>query len=135
MPALQNLVLKDRKSTPVDHTFVPADVSGGVGRLVETTGVKLGESSYTISCKPNATKSRYKASAKLTIPIVENAVINGITVPTVVRTSIVTIEASFDAASSRAERNDVIGMIQDSLTATKTLVDKTFVDLEGVYGA
>lgn len=134
MPALQNLVLKDRASTPVDHTFTPSGVAGGVGTVAESTGVKVGDSTYSVSCKKTA-NGRYNAKLKLQIPVLENAVVNGVTVPTVVRTAYATVDFSFAGTSSTAERNNLVGMLQDSLSPTKTLVTKAIVDLEGVYGS
>lgn len=133
MPSMQNLVLKDRATTPVDHTFVPANLAGGVGRLVESSGVKVGDSSFSISSRktPNG---RYKATLKLEIPKTEVAVVNGVNVDTVTRVAYATAEFSFDAKSTTAERNNLVGMFADSLAKTKTIVDKTVVDLEGVWG-
>lgn len=134
MPNIQNLVLKDRAATPVDHTFTPSNVKDGVGTVAETTGVKIGDSTFSVSSKKTA-NGRYSAKLKLTIPVLENAVVNGITVPTIVRTAYATVDFSYAGASTTAERNNLVGMLQDSLSKTKTLVDKTIVDLEGVYGS
>lgn len=134
MPTLQNLVLKDRTPvTPVDHTFTPDDVDKGVGTVVESNGTKVGDSKFTISRKKSAS-GRQNIVAKLTIPVVVIETINGVQYPKVVRTAYIEIKASFDSASTTQERTNAIGMMQDSLAPSKTLVHKTFVDLEGIWG-
>lgn len=133
MPALQSLVLKDRKTTPVDHTFTPNNVEGGIGTVVESSGMKIGDSKFSVTSRKTA-NGRYRADLKLEVPVVENAVINGLTVPQVSRIAYATVNFSFSESSTTAERNDIVGMLEDSLKKAKTLVDKTVVDLEGVWG-
>lgn len=133
MPALTTLVLKDRASTPVDHTFTPSDVKDGVGTVVESTGMKLGDSKYSVSSR-KTTGGRYAGKLKLEVPVVENQTVNGVTRPVVTRVAYATIDFSFAAESTTAERNNLVGMLADSLAKSKTLVDKTIVELEGVWG-
>lgn len=133
MPALTSLVLTDRENTPVNHTFVPDDRVGGVGVLVESTGVKLGDSKFTLSSRKTA-NGRHRATLKLEIPRVENAVIDGLSVPKVVRTAYATVELSFSDASTTQERKNLVGMLEDSLKSAKTMVNAVIVDLEGIYG-
>lgn len=133
MPALTPLVLKDRATTPVDHTFVPSDVKDGVGLVVESTGMKIGDSKYSISSRKTA-GGRYAAKVKLEVPVVENQTVNGVTRPVVTRVAYATTDFSFAAESTTAERNNLVGMLADSFAKSKALVDKTIVDLEGVWG-
>lgn len=131
MPQLQNLVLKDRAATPVDHTFTPRNISDGVGEVVETTGVPVGESRFTISMR--RTSDRYKSKLRLAVPVVVNQVINGVTTPIVTRTAYVDVAFDFAAESTEAERNNLVGMLADSLLPAKVLVNDTVVKLQGVY--
>lgn len=133
MPALQSLVLTDRAATPVAHTFTPAELAGGVGVVVESTGVKVGDSKFSVSSRKTA-NGRYKGILKLEVPKVENAVIDGITTPKVTRIAYATIEFSFAGDSTAAERNNLVGMVASSLETTKTLVHSSIVNLEGVWG-
>jgi len=82
MPQLQNLVLTDRAATPVAHTFTPRDVVANVGTVEESTGVKIGDKTFSISCR-KAANGRSKVTMKLAVPVVVNETINGVTVPTV----------------------------------------------------
>lgn len=132
MPQLQNIVLTDRAGTPVNHTFVPRDIVDGVGTVVESSGVAIGNNSLSTSLRKTA-QGRYKATLKLQIPIVATQTVNGVDTPVVTRTSYVEASFSFDATSSEQERKDVVGMFQSSLDASKTLVNDTVVKLQGVY--
>lgn len=133
MPALQSLVLTDRATTPVNHTFTPNGLSDGVATVVESSGVKVGDSKFSISNRKSA-NGRYKVNLKLEVPIVDNAVVNGITVPTVSRIGYANVEFSFSDRSTTAERNNIVGMLASGLATSKTLVDATVVGLEGVWG-
>jgi hypothetical protein len=132
MPALQSVVLTDRATTPVNHTFTPFDEKDGVGVVVESSGVKIGDSKFSVSAKKQPS-GRYKAMLKLEIPVVENEVVNGITIPTVTRTAYATLEFSYAGNSSTAERNNIVGMVASALATSKVLVNSTVVDLEGVW--
>lgn len=132
MPQLQSLVLTDRASTPVNRTFQPRNVRGDVGEVVETTGVPLGDSRATISLVKTSA-GRYKATFKIEVPVVQNANVNGIVTPTVVRKAYAECTFSFDASSSEQERNDLVGMMASGLMPTKALIHDTIVKLQGVY--
>lgn len=132
MPQLANLILTDRAATPVAHTFTPLDIKDGVGVVVESTGVPIGERRFSVSLQKTSS-NRYKPSLRLVIPVVQDATVNGVTKPTVVRTAYADITFNFDQTSSEQERKDVVGMIQSSLDASKALVNDTVVKLQGVY--
>jgi hypothetical protein len=132
MPQLQNLVLTDRESTPVDHTFKPRDISQGVGSVVESTGTPIGDNRFTVALNKTST-GRYKATLKGVFPVVQDQTINGVTSPVVVRTSYADISFTFDERSTTEERNNVVGMIQSALSTNNSLVNDTIVDLEGIY--
>lgn len=132
MPQLQNVVLTDRAATPVNHTYVPRDIVNGVGSVIESTGVAVGDNSLSVSLTKTAA-GRRKAKINLVLPIVQNQVLNGITTPVVVRTTYVTVEFSFDPTSSTQERKDALGLIASALAPGKVLIENTVVNLEGVY--
>lgn len=132
MPQLQTLVLKDRTTpTPVDHTFTPRDIKSGVGAVVETSGVPVGDGRYTISLRQ--VNNRYKAQIQIAIPVVQNETINGIVTPKAVRTAYADLTFTFDSTSTEQERTNIVGMLADSLGAGKVLVHDTVVKLQGVY--
>ena len=68
MPQLQSLVLTDRTpTTAVDHTFAPRDIKSGVGAVVESSGVPIGDNRFTISLRQ--INNRYKAQMQLAVPV------------------------------------------------------------------
>lgn len=131
MPQLQNLVLTDRAAPPVDHTFTPLVVTNNVGETAEITGVPLGESKFTISNR--RVNGRLKGKLVLTVPVVQTQTINGISTPVVVRRSTIALEATFDAASTEAERNNALGMLASALLPAKTLVNDSLVKGQGIW--
>lgn len=131
MPQLTNLILKDRAATPVDHTFTPLDIQQGVGVVVESSGVPIGDRRFSVSLSKTA-NNRYKPSIKMSIPVVQDATVNGVTKPTVVRTLYADLTFNFPSDSSEQERKDAVGMLQSGLDAGKWTND-VLVKLQGVY--
>lgn len=132
MPQLQNLVLTDRAATPVAHTFVPRDITGNVGRVVESGAVPIGDSNFTI--EPSRTAAgRYVAKLRLSVPVVQTQTINGVSTPTVVRANRCEVRFDFSDQSTEDERKNIVGMIQSALEPGKVLVNDTVVKLQGVY--
>lgn len=133
MPQLQTTVLTDRKATPVAHTFTPRDIVSGVGTVIETTGVPVGNSRLSVSLAQTASSGRYKAIVKLAVPVVATSVINGVSTPIVQRTAFADLTFTFDSTSSEAERNDLVGMLASALAADKPLINDAVVKLQGIY--
>lgn len=132
MPQLQNVVLTDRAATPVAHTFTPDDIKSGVGTVIETTGVPVGNSRLSVSHRKTPS-GVHKAELRLAVPVVVNETVNGVTRPTIVRTAYADLTFSFDSSSTEQERKDIVGMLQSALEPGKTLVNDTVVKLQGVY--
>lgn len=133
MAQLQNLVLTDRAATPVDHTFVPADISQtGLGTVVESADTPIGDKRVQVAMNKTAS-GRYKGTLKMQIPVVQTETINGVSTPKVVRTAYVDLSVTFDPTSLLQERKDVIGMLQSALDSSKTLVNDSLVNLKSVY--
>lgn len=133
MPQLVPLVLEDRHSpTPVEHTFNPRDIVGNVGSLTESSGVPIGDKLFTLSMT-RTSQGRQKPKFVLTVPIVETQTINGVDSPKVVRTAYAEVSFSFADTSTEEERKNVVGMVQDALSADKALVNDVIVKLQSVY--
>lgn len=131
MPALQNISLNDR--VPAAHAFVPRDVKNGVGLVVASSGVPVGEERLTISMKKSG--SRFRGAVQLAVPVVATETINGVSKPSVLRTAYADLTVTFDETSTEVERSNIIGMLVAALGVAKPLVHNTLVKLEGVYGA
>lgn len=133
MPQLQSIVLADRETTPVNHTFVPAEISqpNNVGVVVESTGVPVGEPKLTISMRKVGDK--LKGRLTLSVPQVQTQTINGVSNPVVVRSAIADLSVTFAQTSTLQERNNLVGMLYSALAANKVLVNDALVKAEGVY--
>lgn len=132
MPQLQTTVLTDRQSTPVNHTFVPRDIVGGVGTCVESTGIPKGNSELSISTR-STSNGVYKSRIKLMVPIVQTETVNGVSRPVVVRTSYADVTFTFSSESTEEERNNLVGMFADAFDPSNVLVNDAVVKLQGVY--
>nr|UUW21334.1 MAG: coat protein [Sanya fiers-like virus 27] len=132
MPQLANLVLTDRASTPVNHTFTPKDIVSGVATVEESTGVPIGNNKVTLSLSRNGS-GRFKATIKGTFPIVQTQTINGVSSPVVVRTATAELNFYFAETSTEQERKDVVGMMYSALDPSKTLVNDVVTKLQNVY--
>lgn len=132
MPALQTTVLKDRATTPVDHTFTPESVKDGVGSVIETSGVPIGNSRLSVSSR-KLPSGKYKAEVRLAVPTVATETINGVANPKILREAYASATFTFDQSSTEAERNNVVGMFADAFGTGKVLVNDTVVKLQGVY--
>lgn len=131
MPQLQAISLNDRETVPVAHAFVPRDIKDHVGTVVRSSGIPVGDETLTISMKRAST--RYRGKLTLAIPVVQTQTINGVSTPVVVRTAYADVNMTFDPTSTTQERKNLVGMVADALSASKTLVNSALVDLEGIY--
>lgn len=132
MPQIGNLVLTDRKTTPVAHTFTPAgEDANGVWSVRESSGTPITDRTASLSLKK--TPTRYKPELRFSFPVGAEETINGVTRQIVLRTARARIEFDFDAASTEAERKDVVGMVQSALDDSKALTNDMIVKLEHVY--
>lgn len=134
MAARTNLVLTDRASTPVAHTFSP-DGTGptGIHAFSEKVGVPAGFSRFSakLSSSPGTGKSRI--ALKLTVPITQTQTINGVANPVVVRTGYGEVNLTFDAMSTAQERADLVGMLASSLAASQGQINDMVVNMSDIW--
>lgn len=127
-----NLVIKDRASTPVDHTFSPdGDDANGVHVFSEKTGVPAGNPRFTASLRQS--NGKYRPTLKLAVPVVQTQTVNGVSSPVVVRVAYVELSATFDALSSTQERADAVGLMYNSMAAAQTQINDLLVNLSDIY--
>lgn len=135
MPQLQNLVLTDRATTPVNFTFTPAgiDPRTGVATVVHSDGTLIGEKRFSIHARKVSNGAKWRVNLQLAVPVVQTQTINGVSTPVVVRTSYAKVEFTFDSESSTQERKDVEGMLYSALATGKVLVEDAVVSAQGIY--
>lgn len=136
MPTIQNVVLTDRATTPVNHTFTPVNRIGEDGLIVaESNGTKVGEPRLSIfPAKGGDNGAKYKSRLLFVVPTVATETVNGVSYPKVVRNAVIEATFSFDKSSTLQERADCVGMFASGLAANKVLVNDVIVKLEGIYG-
>lgn len=134
MPALQDLILTDRQSTPVNRTFKPA------GRNPKTGVVTLAyspdgtvQNRYTLTLSHRKAGGKMKTRMVLYVPVVQTETINGISSSKVVRQSFYDGTYTFSLGSSEQERNDVVGFVASSMLTTKPLIHDMLVKGEDVF--
>lgn len=115
---MANMVLKDHAAA--DHTFVPRDLTGGVATFVNSTGVPIGDNTVSYAVSRTQTGKR-KVTLKVVLPIVQDVVVNGISKPTVVRTSYADVVFSFDPTSNTTERSDALAYLVSLLGNTQAV--------------
>lgn len=101
MPQFAPVILKGYLDAPT--TFSPGDIVQGVATLLNRSGVPIADQKVTFSSTQTPT-GRQKVAIKFAVPIVQDATVNGVTRPTVVRTAYAELNFSFDGASSVSER-------------------------------
>lgn len=132
MSARANLVINDRAGTPVAHTYSPdGDDKNGVHIYSEKTSVPAGNPRYTARLIRSGGK--YRPSLKLSVPVTQTQVINGVSTPVVVRTAYVEVNMTFDELSSTQERADAVGLMVNSLAAAQTQINDMCVNLSDIY--
>lgn len=132
MAARSNLVVNDRASTPVAHTFTPAgDDANGVHIFLERNGVPAADGRFTASIR--SSNGKWRPTLRMQIPVVQTQDVSGILTPVVVRTAFAELNLTFDATSSLQERKDLIGMFANALAASQTMIDDMITGLNDIY--
>jgi hypothetical protein len=131
MPSFASFDLLDREDTPVSHTFTPNSLEAGLGTFVESDGVPVGDNKITVSVRRSGAK--YKARLVMSAPTIVTETINGVDSSKVSRTAYADLTLTFDATSTRQERENLVGMFANALSADNTPIDGVITGLEGLY--
>lgn len=131
MAQAASIVVNDRATVPVAHTFVPRRVENGLASFVEAAAVPIGEKTFTVRWRKSG--SRFYQRVTLSVPALVLETVNGVSVPTVPRVTFLDLTCRFDDTSTEQERKDAIGMLYNALAASQTVIDGTLVKLEGVW--
>lgn len=118
MPAFGIITAADAAATPVNHNFEPTKGPDGVDKWVErTTNTQLnGQWALTFAVKnPKLSTGVTRVTLGLSIPVVVNSVVNGVTIPTVDRTGRFFGEFIFPATGTEQERKDLVKLVANLL--------------------
>lgn len=130
MPQKAPIALNDGTA---DHTFNPqGPTPSGAQVFTESTGVPLADKRLVVTHSSTAGGKR-KVALKLTFPVVQNATVDGITQPRLIRSAYCDVLFTFDASSLTTERNDMRLMLVDLLGDGQTFAGKIIDDLEAIF--
>lgn len=115
MTQLATVVLKD--SLGANVSFAPRDIVNGVATTVNSSGIPLGDKTYSLATS-RTQAGRRKATLKFALPVVQTETLNGVARPTVVRTAYCDVNFSFDGTSSTLERSDMLAAVKAALADT-----------------
>lgn len=111
-------------------TFQPRDITNGVATYVRSTGIPIADQKVTISQSRTPT-GRIKTVMKISIPEVQDVVVNGVSRPTVVRVGYAEMNFTAESTSSSLERENMSALIYSLFTGD--LITKTVINLETLY--
>lgn len=112
MAQLTSIVLNDGTA---DVTFLPHEItSQNVARLRTNAETVIGTEELSVQARDAVSNRR--VTVKVTLPVVQNEVINGITTPKVVRQQIATVELSLPKTSLKSDRKRARSLIASALS-------------------
>lgn len=125
MPSMTDLTLTGPGA--VVWTFKPANVIGGEATFIKSNGVPLADKVAKIKVA-RTTTGRVKVDFRLSLPVVQDMEVSGVTRPTIVRTAYFNGTFSADSTSSTDERQELlelgVALLGDTLSVA------AFKDLE-----
>lgn len=117
MPVMQNIVLKDAATPPVNHTFNPMSLRNDLGTYVDKSGGAIKtRPAITISVRPASPGNQgHKVTVKLTLPHVVAAEDGTCCTPpgAAVPFSQVSIETLRNSVSSDADNATLLSFLAD----------------------
>lgn len=126
------ITVNDRTSpTPVAHSFEPHTGDTGVFTFRESASSAIGDALLSIRWRKS--KGKHYQRVMLTVPILVNETVNGVSVPKVPRVALIDATFRFDELSTVQERANAVGMFASALASSQTVVNDTLVNLNGIY--
>lgn len=112
MPQVIQITLNDGST---DVPFAPNGVNGNIGTWINGNGVIIGNK--VLSASTRLTPLRRKITIKLSVPVVQDEVINGISNPVSKRVAYATVEFDFAKQAVTADRTALRSMIASALAS------------------
>jgi len=100
-------------------------------RFVEPGVVPAADTVYTVSWRETSDRKRVKLV--LAVPKVVTETINSVDYTKVLYKDFVNVEFNFDKRSTLQERENLAGMIANSLASSVTVIDDTVTGLESIW--
>ncbi len=125
MPNMANVTLVGPGA--VNWVFKPRDNVGGVATFVKSNGVPLAD--VILKIKPSRTANgRVKMDFNLSIPVVQDMEVSGVTKPMVVRSAYFSGTFSADSGSDNDERMEILELVDYLVGSAESIA--VFRDLE-----
>lgn len=131
MAQAANIVVNDRETTPVAHTFAPQMPLEGGFMFAEAASIPNGE--RKLSIRHRRANGRRYVRLTLTSPVLVTETVNGVPVPTVPRIGLIDCTFRWDDNSTEQERANAVGMFYNALAASQSVVNATVVKTEGIW--
>lgn len=108
MPQLAPITVNDGSA---DTTFQPRGVDqNGTATVKASTGIPIGDKRIVLG-RSRTAGGKEKISLKIVVPVVQDAIVNGISKPTVVRTGYADVQFTFDSTSNTEERVKLLNFV------------------------
>lgn len=133
MPAIQPVVVTDRKATPVNYTLNPVSKEGDVVVVAAADASGSPITEIRLSASTRRTPTRVRSTLKFRVPIVSTQTVNGVTTPIVLREGFADVTFNFAKDHTKAERNDVVGIVHSALMSNKILINNAVVEGESYF--
>jgi hypothetical protein len=131
MPAQSSIVVDDRESTPVAHTFAPRGSTADIATYREAGTVPVGEPTLTVRSRKS--NGQYYVRLVLTVPVVVTETISGVDRSVVERVSLVDANFRFHESSTLQERKNVVGMFSNMLSASQAQLNPVLTELDMIW--
>lgn len=136
MPSIQSIQVTDRTPvTPVNSTLLPSGKTGtgdAIVSLADATGAAVTERRLILGNRRSG--NRVRSTLKYRVPTVVTEVINGVSMPKIIRDAYVDITFNFADDSTETERNNIVGEVASMLLPAKVLVNDLVVKGQGLWG-
>ncbi|UHM27647.1 MAG: coat protein [Fushun levivirus 5] len=132
MPQLAPITVNDGSK---DRNFTPKGITANVAELVELNASGVALARPRLTCKVSTTSTgRSKVELKLAVPVVQDAIVGGVSRPQIVRTGYADITFTSDGASTFDERHALRYLVGNLLTgAGSAPIHYAVDDATGLY--
>lgn len=131
MPQMKTITLTKRTDGS-NVSFAPNAVDKGVTSFVSSSGVPIGDARITSSITANQ-NGRRRVTLKLTVPVVQDQIVNGVSRPTVVRVAYADVTLNFDGTSNEDERRNVAGYLEQMFSGSQETLSPVITKLENLF--
>lgn len=131
MAQASTITINDRETTPVAHVFMPDEKLVEGFYFKEKSTIPMADKVLSIRGRKSA--GRVHRRLMLTVPILVNETVNGVSVPTVPRTTLIDCNFRFDETGTEQERANAVGMFFNALAAAQGVINASIVKLEGTW--